>query len=562
MGKNSYVDSSILDRAISFASQAHRNVERRGKGFPYIAHPLEAMSIVATMTNDQELLAAACLHDVIEDTDITYEEIKAEFGKRVADIVQAESDAVIPNMSEAESWEQRKQLAIDHLASAPRDVQMVALGDKLSNMRAIFRDYRAIGDELWYRFHVTDPSLHAWHYRGLAKALSPLKDTDAYQEFVYLISETFSDKYNGFSVNVDEQIIYLKGYLNAENAVNLESYLSKEKDNILDFKNVYNVNFSGLRALLNLKEKGYYIVLRQVTNKVRAKMYACGFNSAFITINIPREFDRKKLILAGEGYTADNYYTEDGDASIKLYKSFVQPKDIEQEKCYCSYTFALGIPTPLCGDIVEVDGRIGLLFEKVKGKVSFARRLADNPNDVDNIAKEFVDISKRLHSTPCNTSLFVSAKEKYIPLVESFNGLSEEEKNKVKKFINDSGEDTTCIHGDYHIGNVISGEDKQNLFIDMGDFAYGNKYFDIGTIWFICHAMHDDRVETMFHCSHELLLEFYHHFFKYYFPNVNEADLDEELAKYSALTVMLFASKGGQHDWMLDYVKKHLVEKL
>ena len=60
-----HIDSSLLDRAIIFAVNAHQGVERKGKGFPYIVHPMEAMSIVATMTNDQELLAAAVLHDVI-----------------------------------------------------------------------------------------------------------------------------------------------------------------------------------------------------------------------------------------------------------------------------------------------------------------------------------------------------------------------------------------------------------------------------------------------------------------------------------------------------------------
>ena len=78
MGKKEFIDSSLLDKAIVFAAKAHKDTERRGKGFPYIAHPLEAMAIVATMTNDQELLAAACLHDVLEDTDVTYDELKKE----------------------------------------------------------------------------------------------------------------------------------------------------------------------------------------------------------------------------------------------------------------------------------------------------------------------------------------------------------------------------------------------------------------------------------------------------------------------------------------------------
>ena len=81
---------------------------------------------------------------------------------------------------------------MERLAKAPRDVQIVAMGDKLSNMRAIYRDHREIGDELWNRFHVKDPKMHEWHYRGLAKALESLSDTEAYKEFMYLIDKTFN----------------------------------------------------------------------------------------------------------------------------------------------------------------------------------------------------------------------------------------------------------------------------------------------------------------------------------------------------------------------------------
>ena len=84
---NKYLDSDLLDRAIIFAVNAHHNTERRGKGFPYIVHPMEAVAIVATITPDQELLAAAALHDTIEDTDVTVEQIREAFGDRVAELV-------------------------------------------------------------------------------------------------------------------------------------------------------------------------------------------------------------------------------------------------------------------------------------------------------------------------------------------------------------------------------------------------------------------------------------------------------------------------------------------
>lgn len=188
---NAPLDTDLLDRAIIFAVKAHSGTERRGKGFPYIVHPMEAMEIVASITPDQELLAAAALHDVVEDTGVTVEQLREIFGKRIADLVASESDAFEEGVSEEDSWHQRKQAAIDRLARASRDAKIVALGDKLSNMRAIARDYAAKGDALWSIFHTKDPADHEWHYRGLADSLSDLSDTAAYREFISLINQVF-----------------------------------------------------------------------------------------------------------------------------------------------------------------------------------------------------------------------------------------------------------------------------------------------------------------------------------------------------------------------------------
>ena len=188
---NKPLDTSLLDRAIIFAVKAHAGTERRGKGFPYIVHPLEAVEIVATITPDQELLAAAALHDVVEDTDVSVDEIRAEFGDRIAALVAAESDTFEEGVSEEDSWHSRKRAAIERLASASHDAKIVALGDKLSNMRAIARDWAVKGDSFWNIFHAKDPKDHEWHYRGLAESLRELQDTFAYKEFESLINQVF-----------------------------------------------------------------------------------------------------------------------------------------------------------------------------------------------------------------------------------------------------------------------------------------------------------------------------------------------------------------------------------
>ena len=181
------MDTSFLDRAILFAVQSHAGTERRGKGFPYIVHPMEAMAIAATISSDQEILAAAALHDVVEDTDVTIDEIRSRFGDRVARLVETESD----RRSEGFDWRARKEDSLRRLKEASHDEKIVALGDKLSNMRAIARDYTSEGEHFWERFHVKEKSVHGWRYHALLDALSDMSDTFAYQEFEFLVKRVF-----------------------------------------------------------------------------------------------------------------------------------------------------------------------------------------------------------------------------------------------------------------------------------------------------------------------------------------------------------------------------------
>ena len=185
---NNPLDTHFFDKAVAFATQAHSGTERRGKAYPYIIHPMEAVSIVATITNDPEMLAATILHDTVEDTDVTIEQIRELFGQRVADLVQHETAPLDDSLT----WREKKTQQIKQLAEAPYDSKVVALGDKLSNMRGIAWDYRKVGDEVWKLFHAPNGKDDiAWYYRSLAEALSELSGTTAYLEFVSLVDEVF-----------------------------------------------------------------------------------------------------------------------------------------------------------------------------------------------------------------------------------------------------------------------------------------------------------------------------------------------------------------------------------
>lgn len=187
---NNPLETTFFDKAVKFAVEAHQGTERRGKGYPYIVHPMEAAAIVATISNDQELLAAAILHDTVEDTGVTIEQIREQFGDRVAELVQHETAPLDENMT----WREKKTVQVHQLVSAPYDSKVVALGDKLSNMYGIALDYRRVGDEVWKLFHAPNGKSDVeWYYRSLGEALSELSDTLAYQKFVALLEEVFGE---------------------------------------------------------------------------------------------------------------------------------------------------------------------------------------------------------------------------------------------------------------------------------------------------------------------------------------------------------------------------------
>ena len=181
----------ILTQAIVFAAKAHNSQVRKGTNLPYIVHPMEAVSIAATMTDDPEVLAAAALHDVAEDCGVTPEELNRLFGARVARLVAFQSEKKEPNAQA--SWQRRKLRTINHLRIAGREEMILTLADKLSNLRSIDRDLRAQGPAFWLRFNQTNPSMHHWYYASIAGMLEPLADEDAYREYVSLIEKVFGN---------------------------------------------------------------------------------------------------------------------------------------------------------------------------------------------------------------------------------------------------------------------------------------------------------------------------------------------------------------------------------
>lgn len=183
----------MIERATVFAAEKHAGQLRKGSRMPYILHPCECAVIVATMTDSPTVIAAALLHDVLEDTGATRTEVLEKFGPAVTELVCAETENKRRGQSKADTWKVRKQETLDRLERESEDAKMIALGDKLANLRAIRRDLDVLGEELWQRFNQKDPAQHAWYYRSLARCLSSLERYAAYREYTELLEQVFPE---------------------------------------------------------------------------------------------------------------------------------------------------------------------------------------------------------------------------------------------------------------------------------------------------------------------------------------------------------------------------------
>ena len=182
----------LVSEAMAFAVQAHDGMRRKKSTVPYILHPMEAAVIVGTMTDDPNVIAAAVLHDVVEDAGVSMEEIEARFGRRVRELVASETENKRTDLPAADTWRIRKEETLAVLKETQdMGVLMLWLGDKLSNMRAIYRDLKVEGDAMWQKFNQKDSRAHGWYYKSIARLTERLSHTSAWIEYNTLTELVF-----------------------------------------------------------------------------------------------------------------------------------------------------------------------------------------------------------------------------------------------------------------------------------------------------------------------------------------------------------------------------------
>ncbi len=156
---------TLIDQAIEFAAKAHRGQKRKGTKIPYMSHPYAVGMILQQAGCEEEVVIAGILHDTLEDTKTTEEDLLTLFGPDVLEIVKGCSEP-----DKGASWEERKQHTLDYLKDAPLSIRQVACADKLHNIRSINSDLAKFGEEAWTRFKRGSES-QQWYYNGLVESL-------------------------------------------------------------------------------------------------------------------------------------------------------------------------------------------------------------------------------------------------------------------------------------------------------------------------------------------------------------------------------------------------------
>ena len=249
-------------------------------------------------------------------------------------------------------------------------------------------------------------------------------------------------------------------------------------------------------------------------------------------MNNLREITLQDWELFGGGATSDTYYHKSDDTlMLKVFIPTVDQTMPIREFDLTDKVYKLGVKTPRVYEMVKVDGRIGIIFQRIKNKVSCARMMGDHPELIPEVTKDYVREVKILHSTPCDTKAFKSKKDTIRELIKNAKTINEEQKERLSKALDRVPDVNTCLHCDLQMGNLIKANGEY-YWIDLGDFSYGDPLFDIACVMFAADTVaHTPKTQELYHMNYEQLKLFWKCFLKEYLGTEDENKTKEFINK-------------------------------
>lgn len=245
-------------------------------------------------------------------------------------------------------------------------------------------------------------------------------------------------------------------------------------------------------------------------------------------------------ILSGGGANGESYdHKTDPSVMLKLYfpGKIQQPLD---EMRLARKVYESGIPTPEPGEyVVTEEGRYGIRFHRILGKISYSRATGDHPEKVQQYAEEFAKMCLQLHETHVDTTQFENVKDRYHRLLAENPFFTTDEKEKIGNFIGSVPDTDTAIHGDLQFSNAIFAGNER-YFIDLGDFCYGNPLFDVGMVYLCCNLSNEDFIRETFHMEKATAIRFWEHFAPAYFGKERSLkEIEKAIRPFAGLKTLI-----------------------
>ena len=256
----------------------------------------------------------------------------------------------------------------------------------------------------------------------------------------------------------------------------------------------------------------------------------------------PRKINLDDWEKFGGGYTADSFYHKtDKSLMMKLYAPFMEPEEGLHELEVSETLTQFNIPIPKPIEYVTTGTQYGAVFERLTGKRSIARIIADEPDRLDEMAHIFAIEGKKLHETKIPHHLFKAQEDIILEQISKCDFFNSAIIQKAEKIVKETPQCDMALHGDFHVGNMLIVSDKP-VFIDLGDFSYGHPYYDLGEFYFNTIA-DPDTCFRLFHFPIDVMRNVWDRFEFYYFgPNSNAK---ETLLPYAWLAAVRYCMKLG-----------------
>ncbi len=546
-----------IEKAFLFALEVHGH-QKRKDGKPYIVHPFSVANALARNGADDDLICAGLLHDTIEDGGVAPEEILHQFGEEVLRIVLFDTE------DKSLSWEERKRSTLDALASCDRKCAMLVCADKLANICDVESNLAESGESVWSQFQYGREK-QEWLYREYVDRFARLSDLKMYDELKATVERVFN-KRRRTSMNTKMEIkdnmtyVSVDGSINSVNAQQFGDVLAVAPGDtdgvVINAAELEYISSAGLRVLLSLKKRCGKKIFKiiGVSSDVMNIFDVTGFSEIMEIVPAARTISIDGCEVIGRGACGECFRIDD-ETIIKLYYDNTDTKFIEHEKALAKKAFVMGIPTAISYDIVEANGRKGVVYELIKAKTLGELMRSENAK-LDEYAGLYVDICKQVHSIRTKDPEIPSFKEENRADIKNITGITEEERNYLHRFLDLVPDGDTCLHGDLNINNIMV-QNGECCLIDMGELSTGTPMFDISRILFsmIYASPEQEEYNAFYKMPTATVKEIYEKFFRGYFgcDTVEEAEKTNPevkwlhpLAWFRCCTSMLKGNRWGE----------------